>query len=514
MSIYPESLLGKSSRPPENFRQFFRNPISDINRKEVKDYLSDAEGAYNECQLEINKYKGLILMLESRREGMKKVMERCRSLLSPVHRLPSEVLLEIFGHCCEFSDLSNRKIPPTMALSMVCGRWREVALSSPCLWSSISITIRRQNEYRLHLGERSITRLTRLFMERSKTTPLKIQLDFPHDLQGGYSNDVVMGLIDQNSKRWEELKVCGREIYASSQTGSVDLPILRRLTLYSKYDAGTLFLDRFRDCPALTSVCTDITNIEDRLQLPWANIRHLKLREYTDASDLAFIESCTSLQHLTLVNVNNSMGSSDELTIQSNTIRNLIIKGLESDPSLIYRFNFPQLSSLDIQRVFIEDLHMEPFKQRISLPITSLRLDSIMCFTDSFLIPFLRCTPELRTLDISECWENPAPIITDSFSVHLTVNPDGFWNPPFLPRLAELKLKCHTKQLDEQAFANALTTRWLPNPAVASSIGVDCLQSVDITIVRRDDDRPAADVLPSLRYLRDVGMQLRVAIED
>ncbi|KAK1221512.1 hypothetical protein PQX77_015631 [Marasmius sp. AFHP31] len=322
MASYPESLLGKSSRPPENFRQFFRNSISDINRKEVKDYLSDAEGAYNECQLEINKYKGLILMLESRREGMKKVMERCRSLLSPVHRLPSEVLLEIFEHCCELNDLSNRKIPPTMALSM----------------------------------------------------------------------------------------------------------------------------------------------------LPWANIRHLKLREYTDASDLAFIESCTSLQHLTLVNVNNSMGSSDELTIQSNTIRSLIIKGLESDPSLIYRFNFPQLSSLDIQRVFIEDSHMEPFKQRTFLPITSLRLDSIMCFTDSFLIAFLRCTPELRTLDISECWENPAPIITDSFSVHLTVNPDGFWNPPFLPRLAELKLKCHTKQLDEQTFADALTSRWLPNPAVASDV--------------------------------------------
>ncbi|KAJ8075523.1 hypothetical protein PM082_021153 [Marasmius tenuissimus] len=514
MTVYPESLLGRISRPPEKFRHF-RHPISDSDRREVKNYLSDIEGAYNKCQLEINKYKALILMLESRKEGMKSVMEKFRSLLSPAHQLPLEVLLEVFGHYCELNDLSERTMPPTLILSMVCGRWREVVLSSSRLWSSIAVTMCLRNGDRLLRTESTVTWLTRLFLERSRAAPLEIILKFPYLSEGNYTNKAVMNLLEENSERWKELEIFGCEFYASPRAGNINLPTLRHLALHREGgDIQNPDLSRLSTCPALTSVRMDVLDLEGHLQLPWANIRDLTLAAYTGASALTAIELCTSLEQLTLFDINSVQESSQGLMISSNTIRNLTMQGPDSDLSLLRHFIFPRLSSIDFKSVYIDELPvdpLDPYIQRFFLPVTVLRLDSVVSLTDCHLISFLRLMPELRTLVISEPENTPTPIVTNPFLTHLTVKPDDFRDPPFLPRLTELKLECFADQFDEHALSNVLTSRWLPVPSVASAVGVDCLRSVDITIVHRGDAVRTSDVLPSLQCLKDIGMRLRLA---
>ncbi|KAL0064154.1 hypothetical protein AAF712_008876 [Marasmius tenuissimus] len=141
-----ESLLSRFIRPPEQFQQLFRHPILDHNRMELLDYLRDAEQHHKECKAEIKKYNALLLMLESRTEGMEKTIEKYRSLLSPIHRLPSDVLLEIFKPYCRVNNLDGKAMPPTLTLSMVCGRWWEVVLASPSLWTCILISLHYRND--------------------------------------------------------------------------------------------------------------------------------------------------------------------------------------------------------------------------------------------------------------------------------------------------------------------------------------------------------------------------------
>ncbi|KIK64170.1 hypothetical protein GYMLUDRAFT_434959 [Collybiopsis luxurians FD-317 M1] len=71
------------------------------------------------------------------------------SLLSPIRRLPYEVLHEIFDKCCvaNYFEITNPgKKPecsirnrPALALSSVCARWRRIVLSTPSLWARISL---------------------------------------------------------------------------------------------------------------------------------------------------------------------------------------------------------------------------------------------------------------------------------------------------------------------------------------------------------------------------------------
>jgi hypothetical protein len=54
----------------------------------------------------------------------------------PIHQLPTDVLNVIFGIS---RDINDGKIPLT--ISQVCKSWRTVAISNPCLWTNLRVTL-------------------------------------------------------------------------------------------------------------------------------------------------------------------------------------------------------------------------------------------------------------------------------------------------------------------------------------------------------------------------------------
>ncbi|KAK1215569.1 hypothetical protein PQX77_021813 [Marasmius sp. AFHP31] len=516
----PDSCLGKSKRPPEKFQQFFRQPISDQNRAEVEDYLRDAERDYRECQAEINKYKALVLILESQKEGMEKTMQKYRSLVSPVHRLPSDLLLEIFGQCCEVNVIDDQAMPPAMALTMVCGRWREIALSSPRLWSSISLDL---CNFRDHSAHRRITHtnLTALFLERSKMAPLKVRIHLPPDYtkEDRYSK-YILDIIESQSERWEELEVFGSEFYAASQAGDIDLPILRHLTFHAGSSENqshdrTIPLDRFKSCPSLTSLSTDVTETEP-LELPWANLRVVTLQGGTIGSALTVLELCSSLECLTLVDVYGVRGRSfDNRTVVSNTLKTLSIQGEDGNPSIIEYFTFPHLSSIDLDYITNDASNsLKEMIQRSACSITSLALYAIEYMTDSDLISLLSLIPTLENLHIEDLASDC--VVTRCFLDHLTVNLGDYG--VFLPHLRELSLELLASRLEGETLSKALTSRCLPTiPSVASAIELDCLEAVTILLDWSESDDPSPELssslesLSPLEYLRDIGLRLTIS---
>ncbi|KAL0066176.1 hypothetical protein AAF712_006801 [Marasmius tenuissimus] len=134
------SLYASSSARTSIIDGLFRNrTITSSDRHTISQFLLDAEQEMQRHDAEIWRLRIALHILETKKSGLKKSMDRCHSLLSPVHRLPTEILMEILSIACEENELDPSPPPNVMKLSRVCGRWREVICSAPKLWSSITI---------------------------------------------------------------------------------------------------------------------------------------------------------------------------------------------------------------------------------------------------------------------------------------------------------------------------------------------------------------------------------------
>ncbi|QRV97044.1 F-box-like protein [Ceratobasidium sp. AG-Ba] len=102
--------------------------------------------------------------------------ERNRSqTLVPVHRLPQEILSTIMSIACARltrSDREYRDQPKSspLTISSVCSSWRQIALSTPSVWSFINVIAKGQ-------APRDDTyRFPRLLAERSGNAPLYVSV--------------------------------------------------------------------------------------------------------------------------------------------------------------------------------------------------------------------------------------------------------------------------------------------------------------------------------------------------
>ncbi|KIJ39442.1 hypothetical protein M422DRAFT_781023 [Sphaerobolus stellatus SS14] len=110
------------------------------------------------------------------RQGLVKEASIYHAALSPMRRLPAEMMGEIFLHCIansiDPSSIAPYHITPHTApliLLHVCRRWRRIALDTPRLFSTFSLSPDRPLDPLILLP---------LWLVHSKTVPLDITLDF------------------------------------------------------------------------------------------------------------------------------------------------------------------------------------------------------------------------------------------------------------------------------------------------------------------------------------------------
>ncbi|KIK55599.1 hypothetical protein GYMLUDRAFT_205520, partial [Collybiopsis luxurians FD-317 M1] len=72
--------------------------------------------------------------LKKKRDALKRTVDVTIALLSPVRRLPEDVLVEIFS-----IYIDNCISCPTMRLSQICSFWRKIILRRPRLWASLAV---------------------------------------------------------------------------------------------------------------------------------------------------------------------------------------------------------------------------------------------------------------------------------------------------------------------------------------------------------------------------------------
>ncbi|KAI0731906.1 hypothetical protein C8Q72DRAFT_181509 [Fomitopsis betulina] len=121
--------------------------------------------------------------LLNERDLLESRLEQAVRMQSPIQRLPDELLAAIF----EIGVLDGEEEDPiTLAsLTTVCRQWKDVAVDTPALWS------------RIRMGTRHSFEKARVKLERSKTVPLYIGLDFsPRVEYGSVSTETLMLAMD------------------------------------------------------------------------------------------------------------------------------------------------------------------------------------------------------------------------------------------------------------------------------------------------------------------------------
>ncbi|KAG7099947.1 hypothetical protein E1B28_001740 [Marasmius oreades] len=130
---------------------------------------------------EIQHLKSTLNYLISQREKLQTFVSSHKALISPIRRLPAEVMSEIFVHCLQTKDRNPTRslAEAPLLLTLVCRRWREIALSTAQLWSSLHIYLPpTAQKYEIRLTEVINRRAegVKAWLSRSGSLPLSISL--------------------------------------------------------------------------------------------------------------------------------------------------------------------------------------------------------------------------------------------------------------------------------------------------------------------------------------------------
>ncbi|KAJ8095165.1 hypothetical protein PM082_010387 [Marasmius tenuissimus] len=523
-----------SSRVSE-IANLFRNTVTSSDRQIVSQFLRDTEREIRECDTEMNKLRTTMHALENRRKGLKSAVERCRSLLSPVRRLPAEVLVDIFSFACPFNRIRPSSPPSTLCLSMVCGQWRTVVLSTSRLWSSIDIPF---IEWRDRLP--TLERLVQLFMERSAIYPLHLRLDFD---QVGLAANVgmrissILAVLAGNCERWKDVLLSNssdNSIYLDLfSRGAWAFPQLKRVDINGVSTPGPypLLLKLFKDSPSLHALSLTgfgiLDNHNDRFDLPWNQIKLLRIGLASAPQATSFLARFPNLEKLFL----HVRGGGSHVHHTSQTIKYLSVTesnslGRAVSITLSY-LSLPKLISLSIiggrraSTIGREEV-ITDFLARSGCSLASLNLTEI-ALRDLQVIALLEIIPTLKSLEIVERRDvSPGDyLITGTFLRRFIVahEPEPLrQGSSFLPRLTTVVLDMMQKnEVVEEDFFDMVSSRWIPDAGRAREIGVECLRSVRITLsctnAGENSDSSASEgglSLESLECFRDAGLRLYV----
>lgn len=230
--------------------------------------------------------------LRMRRDRLWISVSRHRGMISCARRLPDDVLQEIFIRTLPTSCLPtiNVKRAPEV-LTHVCRRWRELALSTPHLWSGIHVQkLWRYGDFSQEDMDRKIAAIGK-WIARARAVPISISLEYEDDIPSVLSalhkavpqlqwNGFKVGLI---TKHLDESLTVVKEDSCSSPFSTAQRLHLDLAKLFSQSDE-----------PKLKEVLTALKLSANR------RLRSLTLRNNFDhpSFDMTAFTPCSSLRYL------------------------------------------------------------------------------------------------------------------------------------------------------------------------------------------------------------------------
>ncbi|KAK7040558.1 hypothetical protein R3P38DRAFT_3461395 [Favolaschia claudopus] len=221
-----------------------------------------------------------IARMDEKRATLKEAFDAHRALISPMRRTPDDLLRKIFLAC--LPTLHNALMDPNEApiiFGRICRRWRDVAHSTPMLWSSVHVPSNPT------MDMNAISRALKRWLERSGSCTLDISLyalkglhDFPEVVDMGSTLSILLNF----ASRLHRLSLTGdlQAFQPLLLLGADSLPRLNTLHLNRQiYEDDQVFkhATKIIGIPSLTSVSLSININALSLPLRWSRLRTLYL---------------------------------------------------------------------------------------------------------------------------------------------------------------------------------------------------------------------------------------------
>ncbi|KAJ7816828.1 hypothetical protein B0H13DRAFT_2459561 [Mycena leptocephala] len=263
-------LLTTNDVPLESDIPFIRDIIS-----EGRNRIGDLQTQMGTLEAEICRLRTIIAQLAQRRkESMEHIRQHC-AIISPVRRVPPELICEILALTLLNNDVENEHSTrnPPWYLGQICRPWRHSALSFSPLWSSITVPSL------LYSRQTGVMPTIEAQLLRTANAPLDIYWTGIHDVDPRVSD-----LVLRHCTRWRSLCLQpARRLFRDSGLLDWLLPLNGHLEQLQNFEVNnaariTAIPDIFSTAPNLRQVFLTGKNFESspEIKIPWGQITHYR----------------------------------------------------------------------------------------------------------------------------------------------------------------------------------------------------------------------------------------------
>jgi hypothetical protein len=382
---------------------------------------------------EANAVDAEISRLMGSRDKLRRAAGQAKSLVAPIRRLPPDILVEIFvlTYSTTYFECNSQLAEragdcgvPMMLAGKVCSSWRQLVLTTPSLWSHITIH---------DFNHESLALPAVPSLERALALSGNVLLHL--ELKCMANSSAVTTLIRQYSHRWKHIEIDGNhnlfvEVFNPPSLPDFSFPALSSLCLSSKNflalqwspstrvkiqsakNLRTLFLDAILHSPVQPLP----------IDLPWEQLEELTFSEINLPAFFIALPQCASIRKVTLLAVSKPPGmqtpSHDRLS--STTLTELQFELFTNDGCIAMedcfeKLTFPTLKKLHVQADISDEYDwgypdlapewpvasFKAFVERSGFTLTTLCLLQFP-MGDRTLISVLECLPELEELVIRQ----------------------------------------------------------------------------------------------------------------
>lgn len=487
-------------------------PPSPSEMKKLRVSLSMLQSDLSQLNGEIDQVQSVLDALVVRRKALGECIDEHRAALAPIRRLPSEILSDIFIK--SLPDDWKVDIPSyrraVLLPGQICIQWRSTALSTGRLWSAVNINLFKRSNFPRDVA------LAQTWLKRSGAHPVSIK--FVAIKVPNYDATQIFSIIVAHCQRWRRAAfVLPSSMLNVLLPATRCLPNLEALSISSAHaDAGGEDgTDTWKFAPKLRSLEIG-RNIEvNSLQVPWAQLTTIHLRNSTPMESVQILRQCP------------------QLVVCKSWLRSA---GVDAEVS---PFLHPHLSKLSVEMTgsqsfdhFFDcfvlpalcdfDYHQEsggPWKQRqfnslLSRSLCFLRKLSISCSSQSNaeeVLECLRLAPSLIELELNltTTVKDQAPCWINEILARLNCRSSKKRGLPcLLPKLRKFTLRPKFPHAHLNAIADMIETRWRPASfAALHSNSEECeqLSTVNVGFTPAHSKYPVELVCRRLRRLRDDG---------
>ncbi|KAF7343736.1 F-box domain-containing protein [Mycena sanguinolenta] len=429
--------------------------------------------------------------LEEEHAALAEYHAKNSTILSPMRRIPSEILGEIFSWSLLLSSAPDVKASPWV-LTHVSRRWRAVAVTKFSLWSYIFLDFSCRRTYSLDM--------VRTQIQRAST--LNISFYGSRDSDSHPQINMLQLLLERSSI-WEELRLQLIPALIPLITASRGrLPLLRRAWVQwngPESQVAVESVDFFRIAPSLT----DITVISEHRFVPTVLPIHHRLTRYDlDAPWATHYELLKSLPNLREVRITRDFDLPLAWPEPGEPIRLLQLRRLYvSRIECLAYLTAPALESLVIHSHGGDETrsHLHPFVMRSSCRLRRLCMSGLPDPQD--VGDILQQQPSITEVAImvrdeeTQDEDTERDALTALFTRFTITN-----STAILPHICELHFGCRNAEaIYYPLYLDMVDSRWNAD---------SCALKAAELVLPNTESHPDPESLMRIETLRQAGMQI------